>query len=269
MMNTLTQCTSRCVGPFIARRSFNSGQPLQSLKAIKFLKAQKRRQENVAKKAKLNNSTDFVDPVFGRKNTPFIARIMAEIKEPSVLAKGYDINEVNKLFVALESTQHEQAELSDVNSENFEPADTATLANRREALLRILSMRNASNRDSMKVLTRLAREEFQRFPGDTGSSEVQAACITVKILNIASHVQNHRKDHANTRILRQLVQQRQSILRYLKRDMPQRYYWTIEKLGLTDDAITNEFNLDRRYMEDYNFFDSQSSNNDLDDKIEN
>lgn len=51
-----------------------------------------------------------------------------------------------------------------------------------------------------------------------------------------------------------LVQQRQSILRYLKRDNPERYYWTIQKLGLSDEAVTQEFNMDRRYMQDFKFF---------------
>lgn len=106
----------------------------------------------------------------------------------------------------------------------------------------------------MQIAIRLAREEFQRFPGDTGSSEVQAACLTVRIQNLANHIKNHKKDYANTRMLRMLVQQRQSLLRYLKRDNPERYYWTIEKLGLNDAAITQEFNLDRRYMQDFKFF---------------
>lgn len=40
----------------------------------------------------------------------------------------------------------------------------------------------------------------------------------------------------------------------MKRDNPEKYYWTIQKLGLNDAAITDEFNMDRRYMQDYEFF---------------
>ncbi|QLL33139.1 hypothetical protein HG536_0E00490 [Torulaspora globosa] len=235
-------------------RGFATTGVAQGLRAIKFLKAQKRKQKNEARQATLRNALDRVDPVLGRKDTPFISRIMAELKEPSVLSSGYEIAEVEKLLAAVESTKAEQLRLSSVNEQFLERESLESLEARREALLRILSMRNADNKSAMKLAVKLAREEFQRFPGDSGSSEVQAACMTVRIQNIVNHVKEHHKDFANTRILRMLVQQRQSILRYLKRDNPERYYWTIEKLGLSDGAVTQEFNMDRRYMQDFKFF---------------
>lgn len=226
----------------------------QKSKAEKYMIAQKRRQKNEAIQAKLGAVLDKVDPVFGRKETPFITRIMAEINEPEVLSRGYDPKEVEKLIAAVEPTERSQIELSGFNEETFPREDIQTIENRREVILRILSMKNADNKERVKMATKLAREEFQRFPGDTGSSEVQAACLTVRILNIAHHVQDHKKDYANTRKLRMLVQQRQSILKYLKRDNPQRYYWAIEKLGLDDASVVNEFNMDRKYMQEYKFF---------------
>ncbi|QLQ80697.1 hypothetical protein HG537_0E00500 [Torulaspora globosa] len=235
-------------------RSFTTSGVVQGLRAVKFLKAQKRKQKNEARQGTLQNALDKVDPVLGRKDTPFIARIMAELKEPSVLSRGYEIEEVEKLLAAVESTKAEQLRLSSVNEQFLEHESLESLEARREALLRILSMRNADNKSAMKLAVKLAREEFQRFPGDSGSSEVQAACMTVRIQNIVNHVKEHHKDFANTRTLRMLVQQRQSILRYLKRDNPKRYYWTIEKLGLSDGAVTQEFNMDRRYMQDFKFF---------------
>lgn len=235
-------------------RTFSSYQPILSVKSIKFLKSQRRRQKNEAKQAMLKNNLDRVDPVFGKKETPFIVRIMAELKEPGVLSHGYSIEEIDKLLATIESTEREQADLSGLNTELFETDSLKTVEARREALLRILSMRNAANQESIKMAVALARKEFERFDGDTGSSEVQAACLTVRILNMAKHVQEHKKDFANTRTLRMLVQQRQSILRYLKRDNPQCYYRTIEKLGLDDAAIMDEFNMDRRYMQEYKFF---------------
>lgn len=244
--------------PFILNavvgRAFTTTGTVQGLKAIKFLKAQKRKQKNEARQVSLKSSFDTVDPILGRKDTPFVVRVMAELKEPSVLSSGYDIAEVEKLLAAVEATKHEELSLSSVNEQLLEPESLESLEGRREALLRILSMRNADNKNAIKLAVRLAREEFQRFPGDTGSSEVQAACMTVRIHNMVQHVQEHKKDHANTRILRILVQQRQSILRYLKRDNPEKYYWTIQKLGLTDDAVVSEFNMDRRYMQEYKFF---------------
>lgn len=226
----------------------------QKSKAEKFIISQRKRQKNEAVQTRLGAVLDKVDPVFGRKETPFITRIMAEISEPEVLSHGYIPSEVEKFIATVEPTERNQIELSGYNEETFPREDIQTIENRREVILRILNMRNADNKEKTKMATRLAREEFQRFPGDTGSSEVQAACLTVRILNIAHHVQDHKKDNANTRKLRMLVQQRQSILKYLKRDNPKRYYWTIEKLGLDDAAIVDQFNMDRRYMQEYKFF---------------
>ena len=237
-----------------SKNLFSTTTPTQGTKAIKFLKAQKRRQKNEVKQANLKVSADMVDPVFGREDTPFIVRVQAELKEPNVLSHGYEGKEVDKFLAAIDSTEREQAELSGLNMELFETSDAKVIETRKEVILRILNMRNASNKDSMKMALKLAREEFERFAGDTGSSEVQAACMTVRIYNMAHHIQEHKKDFANTRLLRILVQKRQNILQYLKRDNPQRYFWAIEKLGLTDAAVTQEFNMDRRYMQDYKFF---------------
>ncbi|SCV01797.1 LAME_0G18580g1_1 [Lachancea meyersii CBS 8951] len=227
-------------------------------KAVKFLKAQRKRQVNQAKQLKLKTSLDTVDPVFGRNHTPFIVRTMAELKEPKVLAKGYGAQEVESLIASVEAAKMEQMELAGFNNQSLTSENDETalqnLELKRESILRVLSMRNADNKDSMKLAVRQAREEFQRFEGDTGSSEVQAAIMTVRIQNLAKHVQENKNDHKNTRILRMLVQQRQNILRYLKRDKPEKYFWTIQKLGLSDNAVVSEFNMDRRYMQDYKFF---------------
>lgn len=238
----------------VLARGFTSTSAAQGLRAIRFLKAQKRKQKNEARQVTLQNASDLVDPVLGRQETPFVTRVMAELKEPSVLSSGYEIEEVEKLLAAAESTKAEQMKLSTMNEQLVESESLESLEARREALLRILSLRNADNKDAMKLAVKLAREEFQRFPGDSGSSEVQAACMTVRIHNIVHHVKEHHKDFANTRNLRMLVQQRQSILRYLKRDNPERYYWAIQKLGLSDDAATQEFNMDRSYMQTFKFF---------------
>ncbi|EDO18660.1 hypothetical protein Kpol_1055p16 [Vanderwaltozyma polyspora DSM 70294] len=243
-----------CLVPKISTRSFTGSSILQGSKAVRFLKSQRRRQDNEAKQSKLKNVLDDVDPVLGRPETPFIDRIMAELKEPSVLASGYNKTEVERLFASVEATKHEELNLSTMNANVIEKEDLASIDERREAIFRILSMKNSNQKDSMKLAIRLAREEFQRFPGDTGSSEVQAACMTVRIQKLADHIKDNHKDFANIRVLRILTQQRQSILKYLKRDDPKKYYWTIQKLGLSDNAITTEFNMDRRYMQDYKFY---------------
>lgn len=235
-------------------RSFSCSRPSQGVKAVKFLKSQRKKQANLARQSDLSSSIDAVDPVLGRRDTPFINRVVAELREPGVLSHGYEYNEVEKLMSALESAKRKSLELSSLNSELMEPESLESLEARREAISRILSMRNADNKNLLKMALRLAREEFQRFPGDTGSSEVQAACMTIRIHNLVKHVKDHQKDFANIRVLRMLVQQRQRILRYLKRDNSKRYFWTLEKLGLTDPVVMQEFNMDRRYMQDFKMF---------------
>ncbi|SCU82822.1 LAMI_0C01024g1_1 [Lachancea mirantina] len=239
-------------------RKLSQSSALMGTRAAKFLKSQRKRQANEAKQMKIKTALDTVDPVFGKKDTPFIIRVMAELKEPKVLAGGFKSTEVEKLIAGVEVAAKEQRELSEFNDvgslSGSETQDVELLSARREAVMRILSMRNGSNGDAIKLAIRLAREEFQRFDGDTGSSEVQAAIMTVRIHNIAKHIQENKNDHMNTRILRTLVQQRQNILKYLKRDKPERYFWTIQKLGLSDSAVINEFNMDKRYMQAYKFF---------------
>lgn len=223
-------------------------------KSVKYARAQRIRIKNEILQAKLNDTKDKIDPVFGRPNTPFISRIMASINEPDVLSHNYSKPEVEKLMASLQPTERDDIIKSGFNEEIYPPQDLELLENKREAILRILNMKNASNKEKVKLARKLAVQEFERFPGDTGSSEVQAACLTMQILSIAQHAKDHRKDFANTRKLRMLVQQRQNILKYLKRDKPERYFWAIEKLGLDDYAVTHEFHLGRRYMQDFKFF---------------
>ncbi|AEY96890.1 FAEL097Cp [Eremothecium gossypii FDAG1] len=235
-------------------RAFSSTSVACSTKAVRALRAQKIRQANQAKQNKLKSSLGAVDPVLGRKDTPFVVRMLAELREPHVLVNDYKTEEVDKMMSSIEAARRERMQLSGMETFAGSNFDAASIAARREAVMRILNMRNADQATAVKRATRLAMEEFQRFPGDTGSSEVQAAVLTINIQKIAAHVKDNKKDNLNTRRLRMLVQQRQGILRYLKRDNPQRYYWTIEKLGLDDNAVEMEFNMDRRYMQDYKFF---------------
>lgn len=246
-------------GPSI--RTFTTTSVVQGIKAKRFLKAQKKRQKNEARQIEIKSSNENVDPVLGRQNTPFINRIQAELKAPRVLSMGYDHSEVDKLLASLVpakakhySTLSEDLITSSSTSSNSTLSSEKQEAIQREAILRILNIRNSNNADSVKLALKLTVEEFQRFPGDTGSSEVQAACMTIKIQNMVDHIKANHKDFANIRKLRILVQKRQSILRYLKRDNPERYFWAIQKLGLTDSVIMKEFNMDRQYMQDFKLY---------------
>ena len=74
--------------------------------------------------------------------------------------------------------------------------------------------------------------EYQRSENDTGSPEVQVALLTGRIQHLADHFKNHKGDHHSRRGLLRMVNQRRSLLDYLKKSDLQRYRDLIERLGL-------------------------------------
>ena len=75
-------------------------------------------------------------------------------------------------------------------------------------------------------------KEHARGKGDTGSPEVQVAILTERIQNLTQHFKSHAKDNHSRRGLLMLVNQRRSLLDYLRQKDEQRYSDLISKLGL-------------------------------------
>ena len=75
-------------------------------------------------------------------------------------------------------------------------------------------------------------KEHAQNKGDTGSPEVQVAILTQRIQNLTQHFKTHAKDNHSRRGLLMLVNQRRSLLDYLRRKDEQRYTDIIAKLGL-------------------------------------
>ena len=71
-----------------------------------------------------------------------------------------------------------------------------------------------------------------RSAHDTGSPEVQIALLTARINELTPHFKTHAKDHHGRRGLLKLVNQRKSLLAYLKDKDADRYTALIQKLGL-------------------------------------
>lgn len=74
--------------------------------------------------------------------------------------------------------------------------------------------------------------EFKRSENDTGSPEVQVALLTARIQYLTGHFKIHKHDHHSRRGLLRMVNQRRSLLDYLKKKEIQRYRDLIERLGL-------------------------------------
>ena len=73
---------------------------------------------------------------------------------------------------------------------------------------------------------------FSRGDADTGSPEVKVAILTERIYNLTGHFQTHKKDnHSRTGLMR-LINQRKTLLAYLKKTNVASYETLIDKLGL-------------------------------------
>ncbi|MFA7296746.1 MAG: 30S ribosomal protein S15 [Dehalococcoidia bacterium] len=75
-------------------------------------------------------------------------------------------------------------------------------------------------------------KDFERFPGDTGSPEVQVALLTDRIRTLTDHLRQHRHDFDTRRGLLMLVGQRRRQLRYLSNTDVDRYHTLLSRLGL-------------------------------------
>ncbi|KFN44414.1 30S ribosomal protein S15 [Arenimonas oryziterrae] len=81
--------------------------------------------------------------------------------------------------------------------------------------------------DSSKIIS-----EFGRVANDTGSPEVQVALLSARIDQLSEHFKAHKQDHHSRRGLLKMVNQRRSLLAYLKKKDVTRYQTLIERLGL-------------------------------------
>ena len=74
--------------------------------------------------------------------------------------------------------------------------------------------------------------EFGSSSGDSGSSAVQVAILTDRILYLTEHMKTHKKDFASRRGLLKMVGQRRHLLDYIRKGDEQAYKDLIAKLGL-------------------------------------
>ncbi len=92
--------------------------------------------------------------------------------------------------------------------------------------------RTGSKYEIMQAKRNIMVRSWQPRPGDTGSSRVQVAALTVRIDNLVEHVKEFKKDHHSKRGLDALVQRRKRILQYMKRTEHDIYKEVIKALNL-------------------------------------
>ena len=75
-------------------------------------------------------------------------------------------------------------------------------------------------------------KEFEMHDGDTGSAEVQIAIFDKRIKQLQEHLSMHKHDQSSRRGLLKLVGKRRRLLKYLRKEHPERYREIIKRLGL-------------------------------------
>lgn len=86
------------------------------------------------------------------------------------------------------------------------------------------------------MLTKKKKEQLikkaQVHDKDTGSPEVQVTILTRRIDELASHLKKNQKDYHSRRGLLQMVADRRSHLKYLKKKDEKRYNKVVKELNL-------------------------------------
>ena len=74
--------------------------------------------------------------------------------------------------------------------------------------------------------------DFRQHETDTGSPQVQIALLSQRITELTEHFKTHKKDNHSRRGLLKMVQQRRSLLNYLKGKDIEQYHEMVSRLGL-------------------------------------
>jgi small subunit ribosomal protein S15 len=83
-----------------------------------------------------------------------------------------------------------------------------------------------------KAIKESIKKDFQLHDRDTGSSDVQIALLTGRILELTEHLKVHKKDLHSRRGLIMLVNKRRKLLDYLSKNDNDRYQTILKQLNL-------------------------------------
>jgi len=103
-----------------------------------------------------------------------------------------------------------------------------------ERVRRALDLSNASNAEILQHKIDKAVGTFQRFEGDTGSSEVQVAVLTERINNLTLHMRKNKKDFHSRHGLDKMVSKRRKLMAHLRKQDFETYKRVLHHYGLRD-----------------------------------
>jgi small subunit ribosomal protein S15 len=102
-----------------------------------------------------------------------------------------------------------------------------------EPVERALNIDNADAPERKQAEKQIGIEKFGVRPGDTGSTPVQVACLTVRIQHVKEHCAANRQDKAARRGYTALLTRRRNLMQYLRRKDFGAYQNVIKELNLT------------------------------------
>lgn len=74
--------------------------------------------------------------------------------------------------------------------------------------------------------------KFQQNENDTGSTGVQIAVLSEKIMMLSKHLSDHKKDNDSRMGLLKMISHRRGLLSYLEKRQPDEYRKLLASLGL-------------------------------------
>ncbi|RCH84586.1 hypothetical protein CU097_002831 [Rhizopus azygosporus] len=238
MLSRLSSCRSATSSVF--KHEFHSSAASFAKKHPKQVK-----KENLAKRAAKIAELERTKPsVIVSRPAPFFETLLTPADAYQQHKTGYMhfLDEKDQQFL-FEETPKKVVEASHIAAVDGMESALKQEQDKVETLQKIISLQNGNAKAVQIYNIHKAIDWFKRKEGDTGSPEVQAAILTVRIHNLNNHLSQHRKDKHNYKQLRTMVHDRAKILKYLKSKDPQRYYTCLEQLGLQPRAVEGEITL--------------------------
>jgi small subunit ribosomal protein S15 len=104
---------------------------------------------------------------------------------------------------------------------------------------RAFSLENATPGEVLNYRIEQAIKKYQRNLLDHGSSAIQCAIMSEKVILLMSHVSKYPKDKRAGRFLTELIQKRRTMLNHCMRTDYHRYKWVCVDYGIPDQHPKN------------------------------
>mmetsp|Transcript_31745 Transcript_31745/g.59062 ORF Transcript_31745/g.59062 Transcript_31745/m.59062 type:complete len:161 (+) Transcript_31745:107-589(+) len=100
----------------------------------------------------------------------------------------------------------------------------------------VMSLENMNSKEALATKKKEMINQFQMHHADTGSSQVQIAILTEKIISLTKHFAVHKKDKSGYRGYIATIQKRKRLMLHLKRHDPEAYKNVVVEKNLFKEA---------------------------------